>query len=357
MQAMTSKERVLTALRRCEPDRVPINYSANPGIHKRLLAHFGLAPGQDAALRAALGVDFLRVRVPYTGPRLHAEIPDRQVDPAWGRRKGWIAHGTGGYWEFCDFPLKDADEEAVERWPMPNPDHFDYSGVADFCRKNRQYAILCGEGPDIINSTGMWRTMEQTLVDLALDEPACLWLIDRKMEIVFEITRRTIEASRGGVDVFWMGEDLGTQTAPLISMDLYRRHIKPRHARFTALAKAHGMPVLIHSCGSSSWAFEDFIEIGIDGVDTLQPEAARMQPEYLKKTFGDRLAFHGGISTAGPVAFSGVSDVISDCRKKLEIFMPGGGYCFAPTHQLQDNSPTENVVAMYQTALQYGQYR
>jgi len=113
---------------------------------------------------------------------------------------------------------------------------------------------------------------------------------------------------------------------------------------------------MIHSCGSSSWAFDDFIEMGIDVVDTLQPEVKDMSPAYLKKTFGDRLAFHGCISTAGPVAYGSLQDVVESCQQTLEIMMPGGGYCIAPTHALQDNSPTENVVAMYETARKFGTY-
>ncbi|MEI8245322.1 MAG: hypothetical protein WCI51_05790 [Lentisphaerota bacterium] len=81
-----------------------------------------------------------------------------------------------------------------------------------------------------------------------------------------------------------------------------------------------------------------------------------MSPEYLKKNFGGRLAFHGCISTAGPVATGTVDETIDYCRKTLGIMMPGGGYCFAPTHDLQDNSPTENVVAMYKTVKKYGKY-
>jgi uroporphyrinogen decarboxylase len=113
---------------------------------------------------------------------------------------------------------------------------------------------------------------------------------------------------------------------------------------------------MMHSCGSSSWAFEDFIEMGISVVDTLQPEARNMSPEYLKKRFGDRLAFHGCISTAGAVTFGTEADVVENVRDTLEIMMPGGGYVLAPTHMLQDNSPTENVVAMYAAAQEYGWY-
>jgi uroporphyrinogen-III decarboxylase len=153
-----------------------------------------------------------------------------------------------------------------------------------------------------------------------------------------------------------MGEDLGTQIGPMISLDLYRKHLRSRHQRFVDLAASFEIPVMIHTCGSSSWAYEDFIEMGIDVVDTLQPEAKDMAPAYLKATFGDRLAFHGCISTAGPVASGTPEDVVKDVRETLATMMPGGGYALSPTHQLQDNSPTANVVAMYEAAHRYGWY-
>lgn len=357
---MTSKERVLTALSIREPDRVPINYSANPGIDLRLKRHFGLGARDDEGLRCALGVDFRGVGAGYVGPVLHREVPgsDVKVDACWGIQRRWIEHDSGGYWDFCTFPLKDADVETVANWPMPSPDDFDYSGVAAQCRRNQGYCVTTGGAglPDVINSTGMIRTMEQVLVDLALDDPAGLLYIDRRIEVLLAVTARTLEAAKGGIDLLWMGEDLGTQIGPLIGLDLFRKHIRPRHQKFVDLAKSFGLPVIIHSCGSSSWAFPDFIDMGINAVETLQPEAKDMDPAYLKRTYGGRLAFHGCISTAGPVATGTVDETVASCRRTLEIMMPGGGYCFAPTHQLQDNSPTENVVAMYATAKESGRY-
>lgn len=82
-----------------------------------------------------------------------------------------------------------------------------------------------------------------------------------------------------------------------------------------------------------------------------------MSPAYLKKTFGGKLAFHGCISTAGPVVTGTVNDIVKYCRDTLDVMMPGGGYCFSPTHALQDNSPLENVLAMYETAQRDGVYR
>ena len=355
---MNSKERVLTAFARAQPDRVPINYMANPGIDGRLKEHFGLADDDGEGLLQALGVDFRGVDAPYVGERLHDEVADRHVDGMWGMHLRRIEHGSGEYWDYCDFPLKDADLEAIENWPMPSPDDFDYSQVADQCGRWKDYCVHAGNAGtcDIINGTGMIRSMEQVLIDLLTDDPACLRYIDRRLECTLEVTARTLGAARGGVDFLWLGEDLGTQIAPLIGMEIFRRHIRPRHQRFVDLAKHHGLPVMIHSCGSSSWAYDDFIDMGIGVVDTLQPEAKDMAPAYLKRRFGDRLAFHGCISTAGPVASGTVADTIDDVRRTLEVMMPGGGYALSPTHMLQDNSPTANVVAMYDTAKDCGRY-
>ena len=109
---------------------------------------------------------------------------------------------------------------------------------------------------------------------------------------------RSLELLKGKIDFVWMGEDLGTQIGPLISLDLFRKHIRPRHQRVIDVAKSFGLPVMIHTCGSSSWAYDDFIEMGISAVDTLQPEAAKMDPAYLKGRYGSRLMLHGCISTA-----------------------------------------------------------
>ena len=356
---MTSKERVLTTFASCEADRVPVNYASNLGIDRRLKEHFGLQPDDSEGLCRALGVDFRSIEAPYRGPKLHEDIPERGVTvDDWGVHRRKAKHQTGEYMEYCDFPLREADEETVSKWPMPSPDDYDYTVIAEFCKKNSQYAIHAGSRryADVINKAGALRGMEQTLIDLVSADPAFLLLTKRRTEIQMEILRRTIEASNGGIDFMWIGEDLGTQIAPLISLELYRKHLRLIHQKYVDVAKSFDIPVMIHTCGSSSWAYEDMIGIGIGIVDTLQPEATNMSPEYLKKTFGGRLAFHGCISTAGPVSHGTVEETIEYCKNTLEIMMPGGGYCFAPTHQLQDNSPTENVIAMYETAKKYGVY-
>jgi uroporphyrinogen-III decarboxylase len=198
--------------------------------------------------------------------------------------------------------------------------------------------------------------MEQVLVDLMTDNSAVLRLMERKNEIQLEILRRSLEAADGAIDLLWLGEDLGSQRGPLISLDLFRKHIRPWHQRFVNLAREFGIPVMMHSCGSSSWAYDDFLEMGVSIIDTLQPEAHNMSPAYLKSRFGNRLSFHGCISTGGPVAFGTVEETVRMVRDTLEVMKPGGGYALSPTHMLQDNSPTANVVALYEAARRFGQY-
>jgi hypothetical protein len=356
---MLSKERVLTAIAHQTPDRIPVNYLANADIDQRLKRHFGLQPDDGEGLLRALSVDFRGVGARYVGGKLHEDIPERGIKvDNWGIHRRWVEHETGGYWDYCDFPLQDADEQTVANWPMPSPDDYDYSVIRDQCKRHNQYACVLGNAGigDIINSCGMLRGMERTLMDLINGDPSGLLLADRRTAINVEILRRSFEAAAGGIDMLWMGEDLGTQIAPIISLRLYRKTIRPLHQRIIDVAKQFNVPVMVHTCGSSSWAYEDFIEMGVNVVDTLQPEAKNMAPAHLKKTFGGRLAFHGCISTAGPVATGTVDQTVQYCKDIMDIMMPGGGYCFSPTHSLQDNSPTENVVAMYDVARQYGKY-
>ena len=354
---MNSKQRVTTAFAFEIPDRVPIDYMANPGIDSRLKAHFGLSTTDDEGLRQALGVDFRGATPRYIGPPLHRAPEGVRVN-MWGAHTRWVEHETGGYWDYCEWPLADADVEEIAAWPMPSPDDFDYDGaVAEAERFSDHYVTIGHPGiGDIINSTGMVRKMDQVLVDLLTDAPESRTYFERKCAIELEVMGRMLESAQGKVDMLWIGEDLGTQIGPLISLELYRRVIRPMQQRFVDLASAYGIPTMIHSCGSSSWAFEDFIEMGIRVVDTLQPEAADMAPGYLKKRFGDRLAFHGMISTAGPVASGTEAEARASVRTVLDVMKPGGGYAFAPTHELQDNSPTENVVAAYEEARTAGCY-
>ena len=357
-ETMTSRERVLAAFAHAPTDRVPIDYQANPAIHARLKAHYNV---DNLGLLEALWVDYRTVGPSYKGPRLFPEVAGMDVNAVTGYRTRWTEHKDGGYWEICDYPLQDADMEAAEKWPVPSADDYDYESLREQCRKNANYATCLNGPPDIINNTGRLRTMEQVLIDLVTDDEAGLLIIKKRAEAELAVWARALEycnkPGEPGIAFLFLGEDLGTQRGPTISLPLFHKHILPYIKAFADLGKAYNIPCMMHSCGSSSWAFDDINSVGVTAVDALQPEATNMEPAYLKEKFGDRLMFHGCISTAGPLAYGTVEDVKKDCRDTLEIMMPGGGYTFAPTHMIQDNSPTENVVAMYETGHELGWYK
>ena len=354
---MTARERVIRTFHYEKTDRVTIGYHANPGIDQRLKAALGAA--NDEELMQALGVDYRGIAAPYTGPAIFTAPPDRRVDPLEGCLMRKVEHDTGYYWDFCDFPLQDAKDEDFYKFPVPDPDDFDYDQALAQARSYEgKYGLFIGNAgiPDIINSNGRIMGMEDILCHLLTNHPAAMDFVQRRASFQFGMMERLLDKCKGHIDFMWLGEDLGTQIGPMISLDLYRKTLRPIHKQFADLAAAYNIPSIIHTCGSSSWVYEDFIEIGIKGVDTLQPEAVNMSPAYLTEHFGGRLNFRGCISTAGPLAYGTPDDVWQNCKETLEIMMPHRGYHFAPTHEIQDNTPTENAIAMYQAAHTLGRY-
>jgi len=358
-ETMSSQERVRRTFDFERTDRVPIGLETNPGIHARLAAALDVADDDQEAVYRALGVDVRPIDAVYTGPQLHKVPKDRDVLQLEGSIMRWVEHQTGGYWDFCDFPLKDADDAVFDTFPVPNPDDFDYDGALALAKSyDGDFALYCGNPgvPDVINSNGRLMGMEDILCHLMSEEDSSIRFINRRVDFQLSMLERLLEKCKGLFTFMWLGEDLGTQRAPMISLDLYRRTLKTIHKKFVDLAGNYGLPVLVHTCGSSSWVYEDFLEIGVRGVDTLQPEAVNMSPVYLTERFGGRLNFRGCISTAGPLAYGSVEDVKRVCTETLETMMSCRGYHFAPTHAIQDNTPVENVLAMYQCAHDLGRY-
>ena len=234
-------------------------------------------------------MDFRGVGAPYAGRGCTPSIPERgvQVDN-WGIHRRWVEHESGGYWDYCDFPLQDADEETVAtladalagRLRLQRTSPSSAGSMTEYRASTRRRR----PGRHHQHGNGMLRGMEQVLVDLITDDPAGLLLIDRRMDIQLEITAARWRRPRAASISCGWARTWARRSRPLISLELFRKHIRPRHQQFIDLARAYNLPVMIHTCGSSSWAYEDFIEMGIDAVDTLQPEAKNMAPAYLKKT-------------------------------------------------------------------------
>ena len=355
-ETMSSKERVLRTFAFQDTDRVPIDYSANPAVHARLCRALGVSPEDYRTLFDIIGADYWFTGAHFVGENHFPVLKDRKTDPIYGFNMRWVENESGGYWDFCDFPLQGADDETIANFHVPSLADFSVETLREELKPFSGKAIAIGGAgtADIINSTGRVMGMEDTLVNLLTEDEATLTYISRVVDMELGTLEMALDKAGDLIDFLWMGEDLGTQIAPMISLDLYRRVLRPFHQKYIDLAKAYNKPVMIHTCGSSSWVYEDFIEMGVNAVDTLQPEAVNMSPRYLKEHFGGRLSFHGCISTAGPLAYGTPAEVEQNVKDTLEIMMPGGGYHLSPTHMIQDNTPVENILVMYQAAHNYG---
>jgi uroporphyrinogen decarboxylase len=240
----------------------------------------------------------------------------------------------------------------VNAHPWPSPDDWDFSTIPQQIEQAGDYAVCLGSPsvPDIINSVGRGRGMEQVLIDLATEDEVGIAIIDHRVDFYYEWCRRGLDAGRGKIDILHLGEDLGTQKGPTVSPDMFDGFFRPRLQRFIDLAHSYGAKAMLHSCGSTRTLHPRFIEMGLDVLDSVQPECVGMDPEELKHEFGDRLTYCGMMSTQSTLPRGTVDECRAEARHRLDVIGKGGGYFFAPAHNIQPDTPLENVLAIYEEA-------
>ena len=169
---------------------------------------------------------------------------------------------------------------------------------------------------------------------------------------------RYLDAVGDYVQIIQMGDDLGTQRGPQMSPRMYRQIIKPAHRQVYEYVKAHsGLYIFLHTCGSIYRLIPDLIEVGVDILNPVQISAAEMDPVRLKREFGQDVVFWGGgADTQHVLPNATPEEVRQHVRELIEVFAPGSGYVFCQVHNIQANVPPENVVTMFETALEFGRY-
>jgi len=350
LSSISPKERVKIATAHVEPDRPPIQVYLTPEMEARLLDYFNGEPIEEV-----LEVDF-RTVAPAGKPVVRKPSPGSGVDfyDIFGVGYASVKNPVGGaYDEAVDLALariKTMDDVAVYHWP--SPDDYDYSVITDQVERWRDFAICLGNPgiPDIINGVSRGRGMEQVLVDIATEDEVGVAIIDKRVDFFYEWCRRGLEAGRGKIDILWLGEDLGTQNGPTVSPACFERFFKPRLERFIKLAHNYGALAMLHSCGSTRLLQPKFIEMGLDILDSVQPEPAGMNPEELKREFGDKLTYCGMISTQETLPHGSVEQCRAEAKHRIEVIGKDGGYIFAPAHCIQPDTPIENVLAIYEEA-------
>ena len=326
---MDSRRRFALALSHRQPDRVPVDYWADAAVSARLRERWGLA-SQEELLRR-LGVDFRYIDGPdYVGPELRTH-PDGAVEDLWGVPRIPVRVGSGDraatYREVTASPLAGAGSLAeVRDYPgWPDPDWFDYACVrrqAARARRDGKVVIFMG---DRLNRCAQLkpamylRGVARILEDLVLAPEIAEYLFARIGGFYLEYARRTLQAADGAVDVFFTGDDFGTQAGPFMSPAMWRRFLRPGMEAFIDLGHEFGCAVAHHSCGAVRPIIPDLIDCGLDILNPLQPEARDMDPVELKRSFGDRLCFHGSISIQHTLPFGTPRDIRDEVRRRFGL--------------------------------------
>jgi uroporphyrinogen decarboxylase len=340
---MTPRERVLAAIRHEPPDRTPCDFWAEPPALNRLFAHLGYS--DKDRLLDDLGVDMRHLEAPAPPER---EIGAGVFQNFWGER--FVHQPTA--WGPMRHDVKGALANArslsdLESFAWPAPDCIDQSGLKALCRRYDQHAVLYGFA-DVWQRPALVRGWEEFFIDL-VERPDWVHFLCRKFtDFYLEDYTRAAEATNGRIDLYLLISDLGSQHGPLISTGMFREFAEPYLKEMIDHIHRLGARVLFHSCGDIGPLIPELIRLGVDVLDPIQPVGPTMYPETLKRAFGGRLCFHGGIDMQQLLPCGTPAQVQAEVRHCCEVLGAGGGYILAPAHLFQPDVPPENILAFYQ---------
>ena len=198
------------------------------------------------------------------------------------------------------------------------------------------------------------RGFEQFFLDLVVDKAFAHALLRKVLDIREVMYGRFLEEAGKYLDVIYVADDIAMQSGPMMSLEMFREMIKPYYKEyFTFLKEKTEAKLLYHCCGGVEPFLEDLIEAGIDIINPVQTTAAGMDPANLKEKYGDRIVFWGGIDTQRILPKGTPGEVQEETLKMLRIMGSGGGYVLAAVHNVQPDTPFENILAMLDTAFHY----
>ena len=353
---MKPRERVIKALNHEQPDRPPMQVSFTPEFAERLRADIGQenisrhnphGAGNTYQLERFVGQDILVTSVGWANCYYQQ---DTDYTDEWGI--GWkivqyqTRFGPGIYTETVKHPL--AQDSAIEKYKAPDPKRPQlYTEAENLIKQHKdEYWIVGATVTTIFETAWALRGLEQMLMDFVVVPE----LADQILEIPYRYhltaAKQLVEM---GVDMIWVGDDVGTQHAMMISPDQWRRFFKPKMAEFISELRNINADIKIayHSDGCIYPIIPELIEIGVDVLNPVQP--ASMDPAQLKEEFGDRLCFWGTIDEQHTLPFGTPLDVQNEVEQRIDTVGKGGGFIIGPTHHVQLDTPMENFWAMVNT--------
>jgi uroporphyrinogen decarboxylase len=376
MPAMTHRERVLTALRHQEPDRVPMDLWGSDSrllnqFYFKVLDHLGwkgtgekVRPGKtaeyvDYRLSDYLDTDFRHLVIGK--PKNFQKYTDRDgnIFDEWGVGSQKI----GEYTTVTSHPLREPEIAAIakHRWPaIADPGRIE--GLAAQARHWHEHTDYCITTTAplsgvILELYQYLRGTEELFTDLHLYPKFAEALIEKIAEVVAELYVYFVTPVAPYITWVEFATDFGSQHGPLVSPALYRKFFQQPMARiFQAVKRAAPQArIFLHSCGSVRRLIPDFIETGVEILSAIQPLARDMNSAELKREFGQALVFHGGIDLQRALTGT-LAEAIRETKSRIADYAPGGGYIAGPSNHFTSDVPVENFFALYQTAREFGTY-
>ncbi len=347
---MTPRQRWLGLLNRQSADRIPCDYQATPEVTSRLLRDLHCETEDE--VWSTLKIDKRHEVAPR---KLSPHHPASGGGDLWGVRYQRVDYGTGSYDEPVFHPLAGADSvEQVHAYHWPSPDDFDYTSVTQ--------AIACDDGVYPIHAGcyepfllyGYLRGLEQSFEDLICNTDIADATLGHIFDFFHEHNRRIFAAGSGKIDVTYIAEDLGSQTGPLMSLELYRRFLLPNQIKMADLARQYGIHIMYHTDGAARIFLPDLLNrVGIEILNPIQWRCPGMDRESLVRDFGRHIIFHGSIDNQHTLPFGSKEDVVAEVAQSIEVYRSARWIC-APCHNIQPVTPTRNIVAMYEAIHELG---
>ena len=354
---MNSYERVKAAVSHQTPDRVPCDFLAEAIVWKRIKEYFGVSTEEE--VMDILDIDIRSVGPRYIGPPLITDengLHEQVISG--GPRARRLYNEVGDYTEgLAWFPWADVEEpeDLIGRthW-IGKMEWWDFSHVEeDIDRINEKQPrwIKAHGDPSGLQHLTMWAGDEKFLCDLIADEDLAIAMIEKANENRLEHALKTLEAGNGKIHQLDGGGDYGTQKGLLISKPMFRKFFKDLYVNFyREIKKNFDVEIFFHSCGSIVELIPELIEVGVTILDPIQRTAAGMDIRSIKQSYGSALTFHGAIDVQQVLPKYTPAQLAQEVRETIDILGEDGGFILAPTHNLQFDTPMENIVTMYETA-------
>ena len=359
---MTRKERFTVAMKNGQPDRVPVFANLTPQIAEKLGRLFELPyEPEDSFLSTRIShVEILnRLGNDAVGVGALRETPTRTLGGGLVADEFGIEYKTVGlYSEAVTRPLASAaDVKDIENYRFPDPlapQRFTLA-MENIKKYGQDFAIVGDLEATVFELAWNLMGLEDFLCGLFMGEAYIEALLDKCMNFHICIAEKLVDI---GCDMIWLGDDVGTQSNMMMSPDIYRRYFKPRLRKIIEAIKTRNRNVTVayHSCGAITAVIPDLIDAGIDVLNPIQPLATGMDLGALKKEYGKDIAFFGGVDVQGVLPNGSIEDVKNEVKLRISQAGAGGGYILAPAHNIQPDTPVENIFAMYKAVAEYGTY-